>query len=68
MYVLPVAKCTDSPSRYKTKEQYTCRLEELPHPWYQYITNEEKENASVDEVIEEGNAVNDEEVGQVTVI
>ena len=32
MYVLPVAKCTDAPSRYTTKEQCVCWLEEIPNP------------------------------------
>ena len=58
MYVLPVAKCTDRPSRYTSKEQYIRRLEKLPNPWYRYVTNEEEEDAAYDE----------KQVGQVTMI
>ena len=68
MYVLPLAKCTDPPSRYKTKEQYTCQLEELPNPWYQYITNEENENTAVEEVTDKQDEKNEEEVGEVMMI
>ena len=37
MYVLPEAKCTDSTSRYTTKEQINIRLSELDKHWSEYI-------------------------------
>ena len=36
MYVLPAAKCTDSPSRYTTKEQINIRLSKLDKHWLEY--------------------------------
>ena len=37
MYVLPLTKSTDAPSRYSTKDQCVRRLEELPNPWWTYV-------------------------------
>ena len=61
MYVLPAAKCTDSPSRYTTKEQINIRLSELDKHWSEYIPTRTDAEVAVDtevivdaEVIVEG--------------
>ena len=37
MYVFPAAKCTDSPSRYTTKEQINIRISELDKHWSEIL-------------------------------
>ena len=37
MYVIPVSKATDAPSKYSKRDQCERRLEELPSPWWTYI-------------------------------
>ena len=59
MYVLPLSKSTDAPSRYSTKDQCVRRLEELPNPWWTYI----EEMAPGDEVTE--SIEEEEELGEV---
>ena len=54
MYVLLAAKCTDSPSRYTTKEQINKRLSELDKHWLEYIPIRTDTEVAVDaEVIVE---------------
>ena len=54
MYVLPAPKCTDSPSRYTTKEQINIRLSEFDKHWSEYIPIRTDTEVSVDvEVIVE---------------
>ena len=54
MYVLPAAKCTDSPSQYTTKEHTNIKLSELDKHWSEYIPIRTDTEVSVDaEVIVE---------------
>ena len=54
MYVFPAAKCTDSPSRYTTKEQINIRLYGLDKYWLEYIPIRTDTEVAVDaEVIVE---------------
>ena len=58
MYVLPLTKSTDAPSRYSTKDQSVKRLEELPNPWWTYVEvvaagGEDNDDIDIDEVMEE---------------
>ena len=54
IYVLPAAKCTDSPSRYTTKEQINIILSELDNHWSEYIPIRTDTEVAVDaEVIVE---------------
>ena len=52
VYVLPLTKATDAPSRYSTKDQCVQRLEELPNPWWTYVevTAARPDNDEVGEV------------------
>ena len=58
MYVLPLSKSTDAPSRYSTKEQCVRRLEELPNPWWTYVEEMAPEDEDTDPIEED-------EVGEV---
>ena len=58
MYVLPLSKSTDAPSRYSTKDQCLRRLEELPNPWWTYVEE-------IAAGVEDNDPIDEDEVGGV---
>ena len=63
MYVLPLSKSTDAPSRYSTKDQCLRRLEELPNPWWTYVEEMAPEDEAPED--EDTDPIREDGVGEV---